>query len=238
MPIAASLGSGGPWHDVWSCGQIQHLERQALPPPAPSQEPPRFSPGAPDTDFVGFHSREEDAEGTFRWTEPAALWRLALSPGDYRARLRLSLPPQDPRLRLSLNGHALRPAAGGSPETLAFGVSRAMLRPGGEQHLVLLSLPFRPQLLGSTDARTLGITVRFLDLVPVQVGSDKGNEGQPPRSISTLTDLPPVPRFCDVVRRNVGLHRPSAWRATSPGKQAYLPCFSGVRVLDGEGIAP
>ncbi len=37
-----------------------------------------------------------------------------------------------------------------------------MLRPGGEQ------------LLGSTDVRTLGIAVRFLDLVPVRVGSDAG----------------------------------------------------------------
>lgn len=162
------------WHDVWFCGQVQHLERQALPPPTRPQEPHRFSAGAPDTDFVGFHAREEGAQGPFRWTEPAALWRLALSPGDYRACLRLSLPPQDPRLRLSLNGHALRFAAEGSPETLAFRVSRAMLRPGGEQHLVLRSLPFRPQLRGGTDARTLGIGVRSLDLVPVRDRSGAG----------------------------------------------------------------
>jgi len=158
------------WLDVWSCGQIQHLERQSLPLPTPPPEPLHFASGAPDTDFVGFHSREKDAEGTFRWTEPAALWRLALSPGDYRARLRLSLPPQDPRLRLSLNGHALRPAAAGSPEALAFEIPRAMLRAGGEQRLVLLSAPFRPRRLGSADARTLGIAVRFLDLVPATVG--------------------------------------------------------------------
>jgi hypothetical protein len=162
------------WHDVWSCGQIQHLERQALPPPARPPEPLRFSLAAPDTDFVGFHARETDAVGTFRWTEPAALWRLALVPDDYRARLHLSLPPQDSRLRLSLNGHALRPVAEGSPETLAFGVPRAMLRLGGEQHLVLLSLPFRPQLLGRGDARTLGIAVRSLDLVP----RDRSGAGQ------------------------------------------------------------
>jgi hypothetical protein len=60
--------------------------------------------------------------------------------------------------------------------------------------------------------------------------------------------------LCDVVRKNVLLHRPNAW-PTSPieqalraYKQAYLPCSLavaslaerpfGLRVLDGEGNAP
>ena len=96
------------WSRVVACGEIQYLVGLALPPPTPPQEPLLFAPGeANDTDFVGFHFRERDEAGSFRWTEPAALWRLALSRGDYRARLRVSLPPRDPRLRLYLNGHAV-----------------------------------------------------------------------------------------------------------------------------------
>jgi hypothetical protein len=61
----------------------------------------------------------------------------------------------------------VRPAAeGGSPEALTFDVSRRMLLAGGEQHLVLLSAPFRLSLHGSADERTLGIAVRSLDLAP------------------------------------------------------------------------
>jgi len=155
------------WSRLETCGEIQHLARRALPPLRPARDPLRFVPAvADDTDFIGFHYPEKDEGGSFRWTEPAALWRLALSPGDYRARLRVSNSPADPRLRLYLNGHVVRPVAeSGSPEALTFDLSRGALRPSGEQHLVLLSAPFRPRLSGSTDGRTLGIAVRSLDLV-------------------------------------------------------------------------
>jgi len=55
----------------------------------------------------------------------------------------------------------------GSPDTLTFSLSAGALRATGEQHLVLLSAPFRPHLSGSTDGRRLGIAVRSLDLVRV-----------------------------------------------------------------------
>lgn len=162
------------WRQVSTCGEIQHLARQALPPPTPPREPRRFRPDAPDTDFIGFHSRESDDGGAFRWTEPAALWRLALARGDYRACLRLSLPPGGLQPRLRLNGRAVRAEAGGrSGDTLAFDVPRELLREGGEQHLVLLSAPFRPRELGSTDGRTLGVAVRSLDLAPRASGDPR-----------------------------------------------------------------
>jgi hypothetical protein len=159
------------WERVSICGEIQHLGRQALPPPSPPGASLDFSPGARDTDFVGFHRRERDERGVFRWTEPAALWRLALSQGDYRACLRLSLPPSDPGLRLYLNGRAVRlepehPAG----DTLAFAVPRGLLRESGEQHLVLLSAPFRPSALGSMDGRTLGVAVRSLAFASARAG--------------------------------------------------------------------
>jgi len=162
------------WEQVSTCGEIQHLGRQALPPPTPPGVSLNFSPEACDTDFVGFHPRESDERGVFRWTEPAALWRLALPRADYRACLRLSLPPSDPGLRLYLNGRAVRPQPEhAASDTLAFAVPRGLLRERGEQHLVLLSAPFRPRELGSTDGRTLGVAVRSLALAPVPPGDPR-----------------------------------------------------------------
>ena len=157
------------WSRVETCGEIEHVARRALAPPVPPRDPLRFVPAdAEGTDLVGFHYPEKDEEGSFRWTQPAALWRLALPPGDYRARLRVSNPPADPRLRLYLNGRPVHPTAeSGSPDTLTFSLSAGALRATGEQHLVLLSAPFRPHLSGSTDGRRLGIAVRSLDLVRV-----------------------------------------------------------------------
>ncbi|MCG6924430.1 MAG: hypothetical protein LJF30_03835 [Acidobacteria bacterium] len=157
------------WSRVETCGEIEHLARRALPPPASPRDPLRFVPTeADDTDLVAFHYPEKDEGGSFRWTEPAALWRLALSPGHYRARLRFSPPPSDPRLRLYLNGRVVRPTIEpGSPGALTFSLPAAVLRATGEQRLVLLSAPFRPGDGGSTDGRTLGIAVRSLDLVRV-----------------------------------------------------------------------
>jgi len=152
------------WSEVEGCGEIQHLARQVLPPPSLPLDLSRFAPGEMgDTDFVGFHGRETDAEGSFRWSSPAALWRLALSPRDYRAILSVSPPPADPHLRLYFNGHPVRAASNGaSPRDVVFDLERRMFRAGGEQHLAILCSPFRPCSLGSTDGRTLGIAVRGL----------------------------------------------------------------------------
>jgi hypothetical protein len=157
------------WSRVEACGEIEHLARRALPPPASPGDPLRFVPAeADEADLVGFHYPEKDEGGSFRWTEPAALWRLALSPGRYRARLWFSPPPSDPGLRLYLNGRVVRPVVEpGSPGALTFGLPVEALRATGEQRLVLLSAPFRPGEGGSTDGRTLGIAVRSLDLVRV-----------------------------------------------------------------------
>ena len=154
------------WSGVVTCGELEHRARRALPPPSPPREPLRFVPADADgTDLLGFHHPEKDEGGSFRWTEPAALWRLALPPGNYRARLRFSPPPEDPRLRLYLNGRVVRPAVEpGPPEALAFSLPAQVLRATGEQRLVLLCAPFRPRLHGSADGRTLGIAVRSLDL--------------------------------------------------------------------------
>ena len=163
------------WEQVSTCGAIQHLARQSLPPPAPPGTPLHFAPDTRGTDFVGFHPRESDDRGIFRWTEPAALWRLALPRADYRACLRLSLPPSDPELRLYLNGRAIHGEPGGpAADTLAFAVPRDLLREGGEQHLVLLSAPFRPSERGSMDGRTLGVAVRSLALAPVAPSDRRG----------------------------------------------------------------
>jgi hypothetical protein len=157
------------WRQVSTCGEIQHLAQRSLPPPTPPTVRLAFSTRSRDTDFVGFHSRERDEAGDFRWTEPAALWRLALAPGHYRARLRLSLPPSDPRLHLYLNGRAVRSAIeGGSGDTLVFTLPRQTLRAGGEQHLVLVTAAFRPRDLGSTDGRTLGVAVRSLEFASIE----------------------------------------------------------------------
>jgi hypothetical protein len=168
------------WRQVSTCGEIQYLARQPLPPPTPPRAPLRFDADARETDFVGFHCRESDEAGPFRWTQPAALWRLALPRGDYRARLRLSLPPDDPELRLSLNGRAVAPV----PEcpcgdTVSFAIPPELLREGDEQRLGLLSAPYRPRERGSTDGRTLGVAVRWLDLEP----RGSGGRGVPGSSL-------------------------------------------------------
>jgi hypothetical protein len=161
------------WSAVEACGEVQLLSRGALPPPGAPTRPLRFRPGeSEDTDFVGFHAREADALGSFRWSEPAALWRLALAPGDYVGTLRVSVPPFDPGLRLLLNGRAR--AGRATPEGVEITLPRHCMREGGEQHLVLLSAPFRPARAGSTDGRTLGVAVRGLDLVPRASGALAG----------------------------------------------------------------
>jgi len=63
--------------------------------------------------------------------------------------------------------------------------------------------------------------------------SDAAKTSGPP-----LTDLPSLPNFCDVVRRNVELYRTNARRAASRTEQGFSPCLPEPRVLDGEGIAP
>jgi hypothetical protein len=152
------------WAAVVRCGEMERLPSGPLVPLGPPPTPLCYRPGEMAEDhFVGFHGRERDADGSFRWSSPAALLRFAAPPSDYRAVLRLLRPPAEPRLRLFLNGRRLETPADTSG-TVTFAVDRRALRRGGEQHLVFLCAPFHPRDVGIADDRVLGVAVRSFAL--------------------------------------------------------------------------
>lgn len=156
------------WQTLVRCGEMERLARRALPPPAPPDDPPLFAPGEmDDAHFLGFHAREADARGSFRWSGPAGLVRLHLLAGDYRVRLTASSPPGERRVRLFFNGRRVPFAAEpGEPWLATFRLERRFFHGDGEQHLGVVCAPFVPRAAGLSDPRVLGMAFRAIRCLP------------------------------------------------------------------------
>jgi hypothetical protein len=151
------------WHAVVRCGEIETTGSRPPAPLGPPPDPLCYRPGEmAEGHFLGFHGSERDAEGSFRWSSPAAVMRFAAPPADYRAVLHLMRPPAETHLRLVLNGHPLDTRADGPGSLVTFSADRRWLRGDGEQHLVVLCAPFRPRDHGLADDRVLGVALRAL----------------------------------------------------------------------------
>ncbi len=152
------------WRTLVRCGEMERLTRRALPPPSPPDDPPLFAPGEmDDVHFLGFHAREADARGSFRWSRPAGLVRLHLKRGDYEVRLTASSPPGERAVRLFFNGRRVPfTAEPGEPWQATFRLERRHFHRGGEQHLGVVCAPFVPSTAGSSDPRVLGLALRAL----------------------------------------------------------------------------
>ena len=158
----------GAWRAAIRCGEIESLDRRPLP-ALPAPRPPfTFHPGEMGAEhFLGFHGRERDATGSFRWSTPAALARVALPRGTYRLNLRLMLPPGDGHFSLRLNGRSLPLEDVDGPRGDAAASTSLLVVPRtGEQQLVVLATPFEPRREGLDDDRILGIAVRRLTFAP------------------------------------------------------------------------
>jgi hypothetical protein len=116
----------------------------------------------PDAHFLGFHARERDARGSFRWSSPAGLVRLPVAPGTYDVRLVVESPPGDRGIALFWNG---RRVSVRGHEELAFRLRPCDFREGGEQHLAAVSAPFVPREAGLEDPRALGLAFRRIGFV-------------------------------------------------------------------------
>ncbi len=156
-------GFAAAFHGLVRSGELQRLRGAPLRPLRQSaQDSPFFAPGEmDDTHFLGFHAREVDPGGPFRWSGPAGLVRLPVEPGRYQVTLSGFSPPGDRHLRLFFNG---RPSAfreePGEAGRLSFRVDSASCRPDGEQHLGLVAAPFVPRDAGLDDPRPLGLALR------------------------------------------------------------------------------
>lgn len=159
------------WRTLVRCGEMERLARRALPLPAPPGDPPQFAPGEmDDAHFLGFHAREADTRGSFRWSGPAGLVRLHLRSGDYRVRITASSPPGERRVRIFFNGRGVPfTAEPGEPWRATFGLDRRLFRGDGEQHLGVVCAPFLPSSAGLSDPRVLGLALRSVRFGAVTV---------------------------------------------------------------------
>jgi hypothetical protein len=158
-------GFAAAFHGLVRSGELERLRGAPLPPlPRPARGSPVFSPGEmDDAHFLGFHAREVDHDGPFRWSRPAGLVRLPVEPGRYLVTVSGFSPPGQRHLRLYFNG---RPAPfreePGEAGRLSFQVDRPRFRPGGEQHLGLVAAPYVPRDAGLDDPRPLGLAMRAI----------------------------------------------------------------------------
>ena len=152
------------WRTLVRCGEMERLTRRALPPPSPPDDPPLFAPGEmDDVHFLGFHAREADTRGSFRWSSTAGLVRLHLRSGDYQVRLTASSPPGERSVRLFFNGRRVSFAGEpGEPWRATFRLERRHFRRGREQHLGVVCAPYVPSRAGFSDPRVLGLALRTL----------------------------------------------------------------------------
>jgi len=164
MPRRLRLFEGA-WRTLARCGEIEVQGDRALPPPVGARPPFDLLPGemSPDS-LMGFHGRERDREGSFRWTGPFGLVRLSLPRGTYRLAAHLMRHPGERDLGLLWNGEPVR-----LEDDDASGErwrARIVVREDGEQHLAILAAPFSPRSAGLEDERTLGVAIRRLSFAP------------------------------------------------------------------------
>jgi Glycosyl transferase family 2 len=164
------------WRALVRCGELQQLARRPLPPLPPLDPLPLFSPGEmDDAHFLGFHAREADDRGPFRWSGPVGLLRLPLAVGDYEGRLTASSAPGERPFALFFNGRRVRfEVEPGETLRFTFPLERRAFNADGEQHLSIVCAPFVPRDAGLSDPRALGLAFRTLLLVPLsERGADR-----------------------------------------------------------------
>jgi hypothetical protein len=120
-------------------------------------------PGEGEGSCVGCHAREVYQEESFRWTEPVAVLRLAVPPGDYEVMIETrALRGAGCEFLLACfwnHHHVKRHDIKAKDGRICFNVRHADFNPEGPQHLTLICEALVPRRHGVADDRRLGMPV-------------------------------------------------------------------------------
>jgi hypothetical protein len=119
-----------------------------------------------DERLVGFHEVERSEARCYRWSEPVALVRVALAPGDHRVTVRLAHVRDGTldSLGVFLDGTRIRDVSPqADPPAIVFTLPRAVVGSRPSHELVWVC---RRQPVGRSESRALGLAVSGIDIAP------------------------------------------------------------------------